>query len=544
MNASELVQECFRRTGIHRSDLNALADFIETRESGQLDALRTVRLFWETWNPRAMVAVASVPVGNTDEEPPSLPDELEAEHLEILAGLEQECRVYYEPDSETAIDHRDASIYAHVGAASALSHRKRDGLSDDVTRTLDDVRKTLYRGNYGGFMESDTGETISLSGVRAIVLSLQAQVRYRDTKYGEAFEMALSAFRELRPFETMYEPEDFLKELLMEDWLGEGVDEEELEEEIERDFEVRREIRIGDPLTILDPQLMVDAFEGLKRQGKCDDWQALARNCDYLAIASSAELNETRVFVGDEPDITWNYRLRKALSEVPILEGDVAPHGFREKWQDYWIRAKGWAAAQLSPNEYREMRRQDDEDASEQRLRRYFFGDIWEKLPEKTRESLVNVDNLWFSAARGTNVGSVLNELQVAAETMCYQYIWEPLRQTQGGQAVLAFKARDAGLRDKGFFPTLSDYTWACRRPLFRILIDSANLDKDDRQFMNVELRRALTALRKPRDDIQHDPSIRMQRRDVEPFVRRFLGIGQEGVLRRLGEIGPKLACR
>ena len=541
MNASELVQEYYRRTGLHRSDLNALAEFIETRESGQPDALTTVRLFWETLNPCIMVAVASVPVGNTDEEPPSLPDELEAEYLETLADLERKCRVYYAPDSENSIGFDAASQHVHVGAASALRHRRRDGLSDDVTRTLDDVRKILYRLGIETYSieESDTGETISLHGVRAIVLSLQAQVMYGNTKYEEAFGVALSAFTELRTLVTMYNPEDFLKELLMEEWLGEGVDEEELEERIERDFEIRREIRIGDPLSFLDPQLMVDAFEGLKRQGKCDDWQALARNCDYLAITSSAELKETRVLVGDEPEISWNYRFFKAFSEVPIFEGDVAPHDFREKWENYWIRAKGWASTQLSPNEYREMRRRDEAEASALRLQRYFFGNTWLNLPEKARERVTNVDTLWFSESRGLDYGSIPNDFQVAVETMCHYYVWEPLLKAQGGREELDAIAPT----ERGKSPTLAQYIQVCRSPYFKTFVENQGFS-GQQDFLTSRLPSALQYLLDLRNPGQHDPRVHMRRDQVERSVQLFLGIDCEGILPRLAEIGPKLARR
>ena len=65
MKASELLQEHFRRTGTHRTDLNALAEFVEARDSGQVDAMKAVSLFWETWKPRVMVTVGADPIGYT-----------------------------------------------------------------------------------------------------------------------------------------------------------------------------------------------------------------------------------------------------------------------------------------------------------------------------------------------------------------------------------------------------------------------------------------------------------------------------------------------
>ena len=74
--------------------------------------------------------------------------------------------------------------------------------------------------------------------------------------------------------------------------------------------------------------------------------------------------------------------------------------------------------------------------------------------------------------------------------------------------------------------------------------MQGAELNREEQQFTRGKLQHALNDLRKTRDQSQHDPDRRLQRHEVEPFVMMFLGIGQEGVLRRLAEIGPKLARR
>ena len=215
-------------------------------------------------------------------------------------------------------------------------------------------------------------------------------------------------------------------------------------------------------------------------------------------------------------------------------------------WSEYWRRAEGWSSAQLSQNEYRELRRQDEKDASLNRLTRYFFGETWGNIPDRAREHLVNVDHLWFTNARGAAIDAVLNDLQVAAETMCYDFIWEPLQKAEGGKDILEFRKADTELREKRFSPTLSNYGWVCRQSFFKSFVQGIGLDEEEQLFLTSDLTRALDSLRGKRDIAQHDPdpSRRVRREDVERLVKMFLGIGQPGVLRRLAEIGPKLAAK
>ena len=196
----------------------------------------------------------------------------------------------------------------------------------------------------------------------------------------------------------------------------------------------------------------------------------------------------------------------------------------------------------MSPSEYRELRRQDEEDASLKRLVKYFFGETWGNIPERAREHLVNADHIWFANARGVVIDAVLNDLQVAVETICYAYIWETLRTSRGGHDVLEFKKRDDYLVQHYRFPTLSDYSWICRQGFFKTFVQSLALEEEEQAFLTSQLESDLSFLRRARDVAQHDPSSRLRREDVETAGKSVhFGIGQPGVLRRLAEIGPKL---
>ena len=524
MNASELVQECFRRTGIHRTDLNVLSEFVAARDSGQLDAMKAINLFWETWKPRVMVTVGNDPIGYTNEELPSLPDELETEILDLLAGLERELRIYYEPDSEGSIDFEAASIYVHMGAASALRHLGRGDYEngtqalEEATRVLEVLDILLPYHMREAITSDDPIEVVlgksnvSLLGVRSLVFSELSGMRNQVGDYDEALALEAGV---MESFQEVIEA----RALVMDVGLL-FLDEQSYRDHVRAKEEwVRVVNQVAGSVTLVDlkPQQAVDAFEGLRRLGKSESWQLVASHCGALA---------------------WNNLVQ--LGESKIVNGD----GEEERWYVYWLRAEGWAKAQLSPSDLEEYRRRVDEEASERRLRLCFFGDAWRNMPPKAREALVTVDSLWFSPTHGLRIDSVLNELQVATETICYQYIWEPLQKAKGGQALLEFKSKDAELGRDRKSPTLADYRWVCGRSFFKEFLQGAGVSEEDRRFLIQLLPSALRDLYGSRHPSQHEPEVRIPRQQVEPFVRRFLGIGQLGVLRRLAEIGPKLARR
>ncbi len=504
-------------TGAIRQDLFKLSQFVKARNSTSVDyEVSPVDLFWEVWRPTAAPLDGSKArnISGLDEDPPHLPPEIENSFLEELARLEKECRIPpYSPDTDdwrngtTMEQFNEGSRYVHVGAASALRHWRRDGFSEYVTQTLKEVIRVLYLLGVDNIFYLDAastrGDIVTLFGVRALALNTISRTIYHDGEYEDAFKMAADAivsFQEIS--ELVNVDRDFLLETFGKDHL-------------EAEWRIRNQVARGFTLQCLNPQWVADAFEGLKIPGKCENWQPIANICSFLG-----------------------YPINDDLWGTAILDED----GKEELWQLYWQRGWGWAAGQLTGKEYREHRRQDERDASLKRLGRYFFGEIWELIPEKAQERLVNADHLWFSEARGIALDAVLNDLQVAAETMCYSFIWEPLQKAKVNLELLEFVNKEDELSRKGFSPTLSDYSWVCRRPFFRAIVQASGLNQEEQQFLIRKLPPALLELRRKRDSSQHDPNMRLRREDVERIVKLFLGIGQPGVLRRLAEIGPKLA--
>ena len=551
MDATELVQEYFRRTNKYRSDLNALAEFVEERDSdGFVDSLKLIKLFWHTFRPSAASTDSDGSLDGVDEETQPLPNDLETAFLEQLADLERECRIPYVPDSDDLPDFSSASQYIYLGGASALRHRQRDGFSEYVRDTLNKVWRLLRIVERQRYIEFgfpllkgrlSPWETVSLYGAVGLVLTEIFHVKYLDGDYDGALPVAADVLWSLGYVEEAYpysptSPAEFRRLVqTISKARGEasGLSNDVIDEEEEKRYQVESEIcetvRERCPSQGLTPQQMVDAFEGLKMRGKSQNWDRVVSVCERVVRGGGYPF-------GDGIDFSEDNSL---LAEVVTSE-----EGIEEPWILYWRGAEAWAEAQMGQNELRDFLRQQERDASEKRLVGYFFGETWRDMPEKAREHLVNADYLWFTNARGVAFDAVLNDLQVAAETICYDFIWEPLRRAKGGQELLEFKKRDNDLSQNHRFPTLSDYAWVCGQPFFKAFVQGLGLNEEEQLFLTADLENHLDFLRRGRDIAQHDPNARLRREDVERLVHLFFGIGQPGVLRRLAEIGPKLAAK
>ena len=514
MRATDLLSEYFDRTKRIRTDLLALGQFDMTRSSDSTPD--EVKLFWEMWRPSDHFSAEGSPPAIQDN-PQALDDDIEDTVLEELALLERECRISYVPDADLSKEQLDDLIepaiqYVHVGAASALRREKRDGLTDDVRDTLQEVWKILA----GPILEitydkhslsvTDVAEAhgvlVSQVGIKALVLSELVRVRSLDGKYQEAFDMAFDSFISA---EAVSDAVDVDREVLL-DAIGEN--------RLAIEEETRDAIRRCLPLQ--DPQQVVDCFEDLKRQDKTDNWRLVARQCARLAQTIDDDLCESSFLDGNRQEIDW---------------------------YGYWRRAQGWAEEHLGSQELRDLQKQYEEEASEDRLKGYFFGESWGKIPQKARDRLINVDRAWLAKPRGGDIGAVLNDLQVAAEVMCHSFIWEPLGKYRGDQTLLTFLKKDKELTDKGLNPTLSDYAWVCKDPGFRKFVNDRGASEEG-TFLHQILPKELYPLRKLRDAAQHNPEKRMHREEVEPLVQSFLGIGRTGVLRCLVEVGQKLVSK
>ena len=163
-------------------------------------------------------------------------------------------------------------------------------------------------------------------------------------------------------------------------------------------------------------------------------------------------------------------------------------------------------------------------------------------IPQKAKEALITVDYLWFSDTHGLRIASALDELRVAVETMCYEFLLEPMRTAQGNPSLEEFSEWDKQFEGTGLFPSLLQYASICQQGFFVRYLQGTQLGAEEIEFLRRDLLTSIEHLRTARNPSEHGVDVRLTRQEVDPFVRRFLGIGQLGVLRRLSEIGSKLA--
>jgi len=345
--------------------------------------------------------------------------------------------------------------------------------------------------------------------VSGLIQSEMFSVKCLDGAYEEALHSAAMALNDFAVVKASLEVTE-------EELSAGGVT--DTEAELEQRKAWRQQLQDYHPLLNMDAQKVVDTFEALCKRNKSAAWQQVGQDC--LTMAQLWE------FCGGN-------------SEEAIRDSQQREWG----WRDYWHRAEGWVEARLPPNQVREYLNDKEDRNAESRLVRYFFGKLWDGLPSRARDHLIKADVCWFLLDCMAMQG-MLNDLQVAVESTCFDYLWEPLRQMQGGAGFLEFAAKQKQLQQRGRNPTLRDYAWLCHQRFFEDFLLSHHIERQDKDFLTRELPKAMNDLRRVRDLAQHDPKKVWQREEVEPFVGRFLGIGQIGVLPRLAQIGEKLLPR
>lgn len=156
----------------------------------------------------------------------------------------------------------------------------------------------------------------------------------------------------------------------------------------------------------LEPQIPVDCFEALRKGERILDPKNIAAICGLFATTYG----------------NW-WTLDEGESEVKDSDGN--------EWKviDFWHHASGWLEARLQPSDLRELLNEREDSASEKRLRIYFFGDeLWAKLPERAKCSLISADRDWFGGSLA-RTEAVLNELKIATEELMHNGLWKPLEQ-------------------------------------------------------------------------------------------------------------------
>ena len=230
---------------------------------------------------------------------------------------------------------------------------------------------------------------------------------------------------------------------------------------------------------------------------------------------------------------------------VTGIEEDIWTHKYELlTWGEFWRHAQAWSSAQLSPSQLMKMHDREEKDAAKRRLENYCFGDDWLIVPQRAQRALVSADKAWNSKEVG-RIEAIFNELRIATEEMCSQYIWRPLGNLKSGEwfpEMDMFEQRRQEMEDKNLDPDIRDFIWTFEQKFCREFLAQRNLASCETQFLTEELPAISRQLMDTRRNIAEHKLDKVAQRDaVEEVFKKFLGIGQPGILPALARIAHKL---
>ena len=448
-------------------------------------------------------------------------------------------------------------IFIHIAAIRAFKIKRTHGYSDEVRDCLMEVERTIERLRHNGLVmyQSDTIDMMSIFQSAYAVSSIVLVELGRICRVNGEFEKALHYFAVA---------DDYYYSI-MSIPIGSGDDSWPLESAFWPHISIEilpylgtrvEEYRFGWFLTGLRVSLheVVDIYESLKaNKNLINDWTQVARDWRGLGQALRFDELEDRYkeyMMNDEgtgslEEFTTDFvTLRYMFSDSGDEESSESEREYSSlSWYEFCYGAYVWASEQLSPSEYRKMREADEQNAAEQRLKTYFFGSNWSYLPRRAQERLINADIL-FNSRQRVALESLLNDLRVATEQMCFQVIWKPLDGVKRGSLdILEFRKIKAelGERHPSQFPGFSEYIRICRGNGYSEFLRSLEIGNDDIRFLTKTLPRKMSQLRSERNPAEHGIGTSRPRDAIESFYHGFLGIGQAGVLPELARIGRKL---
>ena len=489
-----------------------------------------IGLFWNLYEPTS-----------------SLSKEWDVLFLKALDLLYQNHKVPYEPDGESpnendfqfSLDSERLIIpdkikglvtFLHVAAARGFRLKQsQDGqLSEEVIDCLIEVVRTndrLYQAGLGELLGHDSSLLFLLSAdaVSAKAGVEIARVRLAEGHYEEALRCIARA-----AFEFHYAVERYSEQGDDTDYRNDSNPLPMAPSCSMTDHIVRKGLDNTSSVEI------ASIFLKLKEYGRANRWLEVAKDCENLLYSTyifGAEENSYTRFQGQEYE-----RITEWTENQP--EWIRNESGESLSWGEFWHGAKAWAAAQLSPSEYLKMRQEDEKVAAESRLKAYFFNESWAILSDRCKERLIDADRIWNSPGNAS-WEAVLNDLRIAIEEMCQQFLWKKLLSNSGvNQALLSLLKKAINVDGR---PGVNDCIEICEHPEFRKFLAQLRVDHVDRDFLTNQLPVEMRPLRDSRNRAEHEAGESWHREEVRPIVDKFLGIGQLGILPQLARIGRKL---
>jgi len=276
----------------------------------------------------------------------------------------------------------------------------------------------------------------------------------------------------------------------------------------------------------LDPQEPVDCFEAILAGKSSPKLKDVADICSiFVTVAKSW----WPIAQSEWPDEKQEIEVRDSKGETWSLP-------------EYWQHAAGWVEAQLQPSELRDLLNEREDQAAENRLCRYFFGEtLWNRLSDRAQRSIVSADRDWFSGSVA-RTESILNELQIATTELLIAGLWNPMgewleRNNNKNIDTSKYDELVFDLKSKNRSLTALDLEKTCRVPVTVALLSSKGLLEADIKWITNALPRSIFRLRQARNEAEHESEDTWDRERLGDFFKEFIGIGQSGILPRLGRL-------
>lgn len=498
------------RKGQNRSDVNKvemLWRHLVKHENIEAN-INVPDIFWQLQRPTIIkfgefgenVKPESIIVEESKVSFPLLPDDMEETFLHMLDELESQTRIIYQPDVDPGSILDGLFTYIHIAAARAFRLKCLGGYNDDVEQGFEASLKLIrWMGIKPDDMSDAPIDFVSSGAIAALILIEFFQMKRIDAKYGEALHLLAEGLQYIT--QDIEEPPDWIKQ--------------DNPDDVDRERQLRVKLKECLALIELNPQEVVHVFEAIRSREKCDNWKQLVNDCKIIAEYWDW------CGKGDERCIDLSGK------ETPLLQ--------------FWHISQGWAEAQLNPYVLRTLMREREDETAKNRLQTYFFNhELWKQLPEKTQRSLVDADRAWHSTKMG-RIESIFNDLKIAAESICYSFIWKGVSSWANRENIGTFISKENHLKRINHEPTLVDYSWVLRQPFFIEFLNKYNIEEKEQIFLIEKLPSVFDELCTKRNISEHGPKYIANRADVGPIFKAFMGIGQEGILPRMAEIKKKI---
>ena len=135
---------------------------------------------------------------------------------------------------------------------------------------------------------------------------------------------------------------------------------------------------------------------------------------------------------------------------------------------------------------------------------------------------------------------TILNDLLRATEELCERFLYMQVKNEEGIQAEI-HRIEERVARRGHSSLGVNEHISVCRIRGLPTSLKNLGLTESEIQFVTRHLPSSMRRLRNDRNQADHDVGSLVQRRKVNQAFRRFLGIGELGMLRELARIGTKL---